>query len=300
MIYYFDIHRTSVFKPMFEKSGVIHRNQFRSPFMLRAMSFPGFYRLPSALFYSTPKFTKGDDKIIIFDTYSKPRMVDWLCKKWPDKRIIFWYWNPVNGSGLREQVPERVEFWSYSKEDCKKFGFRYNTQFFFDCLSAKAELSRTRKARNSVPKALFIGREKGRAGDLNTLAMQLREAGAEPDFRIVRRPEGRYVSIREKLMPYSEVVDMAMGADILVDYSLNPASGLSLRPMEALFFGKKLITNNSEILSADFYSPSNIYVLGHDNRTLREFVECPGTEVLPEVRDGYLLSNWLKRFDESL
>ena len=126
------------------------------------------------------------------------------------------------------------------------------------------------------------------------------EAGAEPDFRIVRRPEGRYVSIREKLMPYSEVVDMAMGADILVDYSLNPTSGLSLRPMEALFFGKKLITNNSEILSADFYSPSNIYVLGHDNRTLREFVECPGTEVLPEVRDGYLLSSWLKRFDESL
>ena len=300
MIYYFDIHKTSVFKPMFEKSGVIHRNQFRSPLMMRALSFPGIYRLPSALFYSRPKFKRGDDKIIIFDTYSNERMVNWLCKNWPDKRIIFWYWNPVNGSRLREQVPERVEFWSYSKADCKQYGFRHNTQFFFDCLAAKAERCRARKERNPVTKALFIGRDKGREGALCELKDQLEMAGVRVDFQIVRRPEGRYVSIREKLMPYSAVIDMVMDADILVDYSMTSINGLSLRPLEALFFGKKLITNNIEILSADFYSPANIYVLGHDKRALREFVECPGKEVAPEIRDRYLLSNWLRRFDEKL
>ena len=264
------------------------------------MSFPGLYRLPSSFFYPKPEFVDGDDKIIVFDTYSTERLVNWLCEKWPDKRIIFWYWNPVNNFLIQKRVPQRVEFWSYSKADCGLHGFRYNTQFFFDCLAAEAESCRARKVRNLVPKALFIGRDKGRDGVLSELEDQLREAGAEADFRIVRRPKGRFGFVREKLLPYQTVIDLVKGADILVDYSKAPDGGLSLRPLEAMFFGKKLITNNREILSADFYSPANIYVLGHDKRSLREFVEMPGVEIAPEIRDRYLLSNWLRRFDEAL
>ena len=47
----------------------------------------------------------------------------------------------------------------------------------------------------------------------------------------------------------------------------------------------------------DFYDPANIYVLGRDKRSFREFVNCPPEPVDPEIRDNYLLSNWLKRFD---
>lgn len=300
MVYYFDMHRTRVFGPMFRKSGVIHRDLYRGFLMMYAISSPGLHRLPSAFFYPKPKFMKGDDKIIIFDTYATVKLINWLCENWPDKRIIFWYWNPINNSQIREQVPERVEFWSYSKADCELHGFRHNTQFFFDCLAAKAETCRTRKERNPVAKALFIGRAKGRDGILSELANQLKKAGAEVDLRIVQRPKGRFGFFREKLLPYQSVIDLVVDADILIDYNQYPDSGLSLRPMEAMFFGKKLITNNREILSADFYSPANIYVLGHDKRTFREFVDNPGEEVAPEIRDRYLLSNWLRRFDEDV
>ena len=136
------------------------------------------------------------------------------------------------------------------------------------------------------------------ANPLDELTAKLREAGAKADFRIIRRPEGRLAFMREKLLSYQAVIDLVKDADILVDYYLDTDSGLSLRPMEALFFGKKLVTNNRSILSEDFYSPANIYVLGHDGRSLREFVECPGEAVAADIRDRYLLSNWLKRFDE--
>ena len=299
MIYYFDLHRTRVFGPMFRRSGVVHRNPFTGFIPMYALNLRGMDRLPSALFYPRPKFIGGDDKIIVFDTYSTARMVNWLCRNWPDKRIIYWYWNSAaTNLQIRQQVPERVEFWSYSKSECGQYNFRYNTQFFFDCLAAEAERCRARKDRNPVPKALFYGREKGRAEALGELAEQLREAGAEADFRIIRRPEGRLAFMREKLLPYQAVVDLVKDADILVDYYLNTDSGLSLRPMEALFFGKKLVTNNRSILSEDFYSPANIYVLGYDGRPLKEFVESPGEEVAADIRDHYLLSNWLKRFDE--
>lgn len=300
MIYYFDLHRKRVFGPMFRKSGVVQRNSYRGFLALYTIYMRPLYKLPSVFFYPRPKFVKGDDTIIVFDAYASERLVNWLCRKWPDKRMIFWYWNVAYDLGIREQVPERVEFWSYSKRDCERYGFRLNTQFFFDCLAGEARQCRALGGRNPSLKALFVGREKGRSEVLHKLAGQLREAGVEVDMRILPAQTGRLRVLKESLMSYRTVINLVKDADILVDYYLDPDAGMSLRPLEAVFFGKKLITNNREILEADFYSPANIYVLGHDGRTLKEFVTCPGEEVAPEIRDRYLLSNWLKRFNGKL
>lgn len=297
MIYYFDLHRTRVFGPMFRKSGVVQRNHFRSFLALYAIRIWPLGKLPSVLFYPEPKFIEGDDMIIVFDTYASARMINWLCRNWPDKRLILWYWNAANNLGIRKLVPDRVEFWSYSEKDCERYGFRYNTQFFFDCLAGEAQQCRSQVRKKPTMKAFFIGRDKGRSKVLGELAERLREAGVEVDLQIRQTKTGRLHTLRESLFSYRTVIDMVKDADILLDYGLDPDTGMSMRPLEALFFGKKLITNNKGILDADFYSPANIYVLDHDVRTLKEFVECPGVEVAPEIRDRYLLSYWLKRFD---
>ena len=100
-----------------------------------------------------------------------------------------------------------------------------------------------------------------------------------------------------KLLPYKQVIERVKDADVLLDYTIKPSTGLSLRCMESLFFGKKLITNNKTILKADFYNPLNIYVLGEDERDLRQFLNDSAAVVDDGIRDRYLLSNWMKRFD---
>ena len=298
MIYYFDIHRTKIFGPMFKDSGVIQKNPIRGVLGMGALHSSRISKLPPAFFYPSPVFKGDDQKIIVFDTRSSPRFVNWLCDTNKDKRIIFWYWNSVSNSGLRNWVPENVERWSFSKADCSEFGFRYNTQFFFDCLAGEAAECRMRGL-SSHPKALFVGREKRRLSILVELKERLEKAGVEVDLKITPEVNGRFHVIREKLQPYRKVINYVKDADILLDYTMNPMTGLSLRSMEALFFGKKLITNNLEILESDFYNPANIYVLDRDTRSLREFIDCPLEPVDPEIRDRYLLSNWLKRFDET-
>ena len=57
------------------------------------------------------------------------------------------------------------------------------------------------------------------------------------------------------------------------------------------------LESSRRYLESDFYSPANIYVLDHDKRSLKEFLDCQIELVAPEIRDRYLLSNWLKRFD---
>ena len=296
MIYYFDLHKTRVFSRMFTDSGVIHKNPFRNVLGVYALRSRFIHRFPSGFFYPRPVFKEGDDKIIVFDTFSSSRLITWLCETQANKRIILWYWNSVKTNGLKDQLPQRAETWSFSKSDCAKYGFRYNTQFFFDCLAKVAEECRERGL-SSHPRALFIGRDKGRSGILDNLKESLEKEGVEVDLRIMMPFSGRAGFYRETLIPYRKVIDLVKESDILLDYSKDPVTGLSLRAMEALFFGKKLITNNLEILESDFYRPANIYVLDHDERSFREFIDCPVEPVDPAIRDNYLLSNWLKRFD---
>lgn len=299
MIYYFDLHRTRVFGRMFKDSGVVQRNPIRnvlSVYLLRRFSI--MRKLPSILFYPKPILKGENDKIIVFDTYASSRLITWLSETQREKRIILWYWNSLNNRALKSSIPPRVETWSFSKSDCAEFGLKYNTQFFFDCLAQEAAECR-RKGLSERPKAFFLGRDKGRSGILVNLKKALEREGVEVKLEILKPFAGRASFYWEKLLPYRKVIDYVKESDILLDYYIYPETGLSLRAMEALFFGKKLITNNLEILESDFYNPANIYVLDRDARSLREFIDCPLEPVDPAIRDRYLLSNWLKRFDDT-
>lgn len=297
MIIYFDLRRVPIFRTMFKRSGVIQKDHFRSIATYFFSSRGSLSKYLPGLSYSRPKFRDGDDKIIVFDSYSTARHLKWLQTHWPGKRVILWYWNSVISEKLIRDLPEGVELWTYSRRDAEKHGMRLNTQFYFDCLAEEAEICR-RKPLSSSPKALFFGRDKGRSGQIMETGEALREAGVEVDIRIVpNTAPGLPSLLNPDIVPYQAVVDMVKDADILIDYCLDPDSGLSLRAMESMFFGKKLVTNNKTVLDSDFYNPANIYVLGHDNRSLKEFADCPRELVSPGISDRYLLSNWLKRFD---
>ena len=48
---------------------------------------------------------------------------------------------------------------------------------------------------------------------------------------------------------------------------------MTLRPLEAAYLGKKLITTNSQIRNIQFYDPSWSFVLGNEpDRRLRDFL----------------------------
>ena len=90
----------------------------------------------------------------------------------------------------------------------------------------------------------FLGREKGRGEKLEEIARLVREAGAVPRFRVIpdMKKPAHYSVYEGLLVPYGDVLREEMQADVLLDLVKDPDDGLSLRPLEALFFRKKLIT----------------------------------------------------------
>ena len=252
--------------------------------------------VPEEMVFHIPSPEPGDDKIIVFDTLVTPSYLSWLCEHYPDHRILFWYWNPVGENRKFELFPRRVEIWSYSPQDCKKNGFRYNTPFYFDSIASAVERNKKEPIRGD-PVVFFLGREKGRRQELIKIKNCLESVGANTQIHLMQ--DGTQASRKdEPVMPYSEVIKEIARSDILLDYTLNPKEGLSLRPMEALFFGKKLITNNETILEYDFYREENIYLLGKDRRSLKEFFRTDYVEPPKAVKEYYLFSKWLARFDD--
>ena len=296
MIIYYDLRKKAIFREAFRNSGVVQKNHFRSIATMLVMKTRFGKRIPGFLVYSGPGANCKENTVIVFDSYTTSRYLRWLCRKWPDKRIILWLWNPVPTPEWLKRVPPGVEVWTYSEKDSVVYGLKHNTQFFFDCFAEDAAQHRGRECSSPLT-AVFVGRDKGRKEVLHSLAATLEKAGIDVRMKIVPRPERRPKVLNEELITYPEIIEQVKEADILLDYSTDPDAGLSLRTMEALFYGKKLITNSREILRADFYDPANIYVLEEDTRSMEEFLSIPAVPVEPAVRDRYLLSNWLKRFD---
>ena len=83
----------------------------------------------------------------------------------------------------------------------------------------------------------------------------------------------------------------------ILDYNQEGQVGLSLRPMEALFLERKLITNNTDIKNYDFYNHDNIFILGEDNiNEIKEFINKPYKKIDQDIIDYYDFDQWLNRF----
>ena len=293
MIVYFDSGSHAPFSECFRESGVRQVSQYRNDVIRRIEGHVKARLLPRSLVYRDLG-KPADDTIIVFDSYTEPSYLDWLTRRMQDKRVILWFWNPVKDMRAFDSVADKVEFWSYSTYDCERYGMRHNTQFYFDSLAREA-LEEPVRPPAEHPRAIFVGREKGRGELFREIGAMLERTGATFD------PVFRQDSLRpwkgKTIMSYREVTDLVREADVLVDCYDRQEAGLSLRPLEAMFWGKKLVTNKQDMCQQDFCDDSWVYVMGED-RDLAEFLATPVRPVDPSVRDRYLLSRWLRRFDE--
>lgn len=295
MIIYFD-NGTNPFSKEFKNSGY----EIVSPYnngvkvkILRKLERVHFLRK----YLYNAKMIKPElkENIIIFDSNITQGFLEWINAEYTDNRIIFWYWNPVESFTTTispNEIPDGIEKWSYSPEDCQKYKLMYNTTFLFDSL---VQNEKKVESFTGKKKALFVGRDKGRLKELLHLKKILEKENIECEFHIIGNPQSNKYRY-ENPIAYQKVIDMIKQADILIDYYTDEMAGLSLRPMEALFFRKKLITNNCTISNYDFYNKNNIFMLNERERVIGEFVRADYVEISRNIQNQYLLSNWIERF----
>ncbi len=235
-----------------------------------------------------------EEIIIIFDAHVRIQFLTWIVKNNPGKRIILWLWNTMEEIGSHiplKKVPTEIEIWSYSPYDCKKYNLKHNTTFYPYKL-----------ANNSVTltyDVCFIGKDKGRLNEIMEIKNKLQENGLTTYFHIspTHFYELRRNSVYKKAIPYSEVDKIISESNCILDCEVTKNAGITIRPLEALYKRKKLITNNKNILYEDFYSSNNIFIWGHDDiSALKYFVRSPYVELPEEIYKKYTMEAWVTRF----
>jgi hypothetical protein len=112
----------------------------------------------------------------------------------------------------------------------------------------------------------------------------------DPRLRGARRSEFIF-----KPLGKPDVLRLVSRARAVVDVERHVQTGLTMRTMETVGAGKKLVTTNSKVVEADFYDPDNIAVIDRKSPTLpAAFFERPYRSLPPPLLRRYSLSGWLE------
>jgi 1,5-rhamnosyltransferase len=208
----------------------------------------------------------------------------------------------VDAAFVARMRPLFDRIYSYDPVQCEQLGMEPLEQFFpFDIDDARQQAT-GQGAGAGKPQCFFLGRDKGRAQRLHTLAQVLEGLGCDLDFQIVKDdttqvPNSHHV---EKVLSYEANLAKAKACDVLVEINQPGQAGLTLRPLEAAFFDKKLITDNRRVRDTAFYHPDRFYVLGDEQRDLQTFLASKAPVVAVDALHKHTPTGMLERLLEDV
>lgn len=230
----------------------------------------------------------------VFDSLNSYEIIRFINKHNPQARVILYYWNPVSKSVKPDFFNDlKCEIWSFDESDCKKYSLRYNSQFYFKELVTDINLPASQDA-------FFIGNDKNRMHDLMNLKSELNKQGVSTKFHVIPNAGkvAQYSAEYSRRIDYFEVVENITRSAAIIDIVQTNQTGLTLRPLEAIFFKKKLITNDKNIKERDFYNKKNIFILGCDNiNNIKKFINSPYEKIPDKVVKNYDFDSWIEKFN---
>jgi len=111
-------------------------------------------------------------------------------------------------------------------------------------------------------------------------------------LRLWLRGDAGDVHIRP--IPYDTIVAVNRRTRCVLDLPHHAQGGLTMRAVEAIGFGTKLLTTAVDVAHYDFYSPDNVQIVAADRLELdSEFILSPMRPLAEATRNYYSLDTWL-------
>lgn len=223
------------------------------------------------------------EKVILFDSGWNQEITSYIKRINPKCRVHLFLFNVVSNENHKTMLADRNidKIWSFDKNDVEKYSLSFNTPFY-----SKNKYCPWKK--DVLYDVVFVGASKNRKTEIETVLEKCKNDGLKTDFHIISR--------KEDYICYHDYIQLIHNSRAILDIANPGQRGLTLRVMEAMFLSKKLITNNADVVNYDFYHPNNIYVLGRDTYSLKQFMELPFQGYTIENIDYYDVDEWIKRF----
>lgn len=257
---------------------------------IRYLPFLARYIFPNDL-YDNLKNVCADDTILVLDRVLPSEL--WAIAKTVPKDCdkILWYWNPLCKTYAYKDIESNIAF-------IKSLGYKIYTFDQYDVdiykLLYHNQVGRIQPVNEEINieyDFYFIGRVKDRYEVIREIESYLCACGYNNQFI--------YVTDKSQFISYDANINNVKHCKCVIDVNQKPQCGVTLRPIEALFYKKKLITNNYNIKSYDFYSPNNIFIWGEDSvANLNTFLQSPYEDVDENIVYKYDIKEWLRALCE--
>lgn len=226
-----------------------------------------------------------------------------IHETFPQASMGLYLWDSVeNSKGVFNILPAFNSVATFDPVDAKKFSWKYRPLFWRDISFSK-----------KVPEpALFDWCFVGTIhSDRHRVIHRLRQRDGQegrsfvfayfqsPLILFIRRfvdwtlwyaPKG---SLSTKPMPAAEVAQKVGSSSAVLDVEHPRQRGLTMRTIETLFAGKKLVTTNEHILKSDLYNPSRVHLISRLNPFIpTEFLSKPFLIISEDLRKYYSCDGW--------
>lgn len=200
-------------------------------------------------------------------------------------------------------IPKFDRFYVFDEEDYSQYKYRYknlypSSNFYFNHSEAKPTTAHKQKV-------FFVGSYlENRMSDIATLVDYFNKRSYELDIRLFNVPSRvrnkyNYLPIQfiEESVCYDELIEVVKESEVVLDFDNSLFHlGLSFRVFEALFYEKKLVTNNWDVKKYDFYHPNNIFVWNSENLCdLGSFLHEPTSKIEQHIVQFYSFKTWINR-----
>ena len=126
-------------------------------------------------------------------------------------------------------------------------------------------------------------------GYLQSWFMYLFYFMTKPEFR--KKPF-HYFQYRQ--LPSEQVAEHMASSIAILDIEHPKQSGLTMRTIETIGLGKKIITTNGDVVNYDFYNSSNILIIDrNDPKIAPEFFQQPFMPMSEELYQKYSIDGWI-------
>ena len=242
------------------------------------------------------KSIKPNDIVILFDIFN-PNEVHYFTSHLPFNQIKIWLWNTVDKVSHRMITQfsnkSNVSIHTFDQSDAVTYNLTLHHQIYNQ--NTKPTISSKNKF-----DFFFIGADKGRSYDLERLSEQLNEFGYSTKFIVINRKldptDYPHLEIRSSSIPYENVIKLINESSVIVDFTKNGQSGITLRGLESIFFEKKILTNNHSITDIDI--PQKNILLIRESALSKKAVEnfmAHKTDQYPEdIKRCFSIDHWLK------
>ena len=236
-----------------------------------------------------------NDSVLVLDI-NHPVELQIIARSVPSKcKLFLWFWNPII------TLYHTIDIANKTLDSFRQLGYE---MFTFDPGDARRYNIRCRKQ---------IGRVTGNDKDFEnqSITNDFYFLGKMKDRQYVAAEVENYLNLygynnnfvrikdRRHFIPYYENIQNVRRCKCIVDIVQKGQRGLTLRPIEALFYKKKLLTNNQAIRQCDFYNSQNIFIWGEDPlEQLPLFMETPFKEIEYNIVKQYDIIEWIKYFEK--